>query len=361
MHCSRALKENAVKPSRLFLRALAMAGASMLLLAPAKAALQGPMGAERMIVGNRDSGDLSIIDTQLDVVVATIALPANPVLAEPMYITHAPTHQRLYVGDRRNDVVVVLDDTDFSVVGLVPVGDGLFHMWNDPAGTLLWVNNELDGTATLIDPGTLAVIATVPMPADLVNAGWGPHDVVLTPSGDRAYVSLVRPTGPVDWVVSFDTATLVELGRARVGKDPHLALQHAKQLLFVPTLSDGLTVLDPTLLTPIAYVVLPGSHGAALSNSGAFFYSTNPQGGAVPSIYTVDTNLPKYISEPVHTPLPVPHNLALTSDDLKLYVTHSGTSGDTVSVYDLSRINGRPTLRTLIPAGSNPFGILRVP
>jgi DNA-binding beta-propeller fold protein YncE len=255
----------------------------------------------------------------------------------------------------------VLDDADYTVEASVPVGAGLFHMWIDPGETLLWANNENDRTSTLIDPVSLGVIATLPMPPDLANAGWGPHDVVLSPAGDRAYVSLVEYTASFDYVVVFDTSNLAELARAQVGKDPHVSLQAAKQLLFVPTLSHGLTVLDALSLAPVDQLVLPGSHGAAMSHSGERFYTCNPQGGATPSLYTVDTDLPPFLPEPVHTPLAVPHNLALTGNDRKLYVTHSGTTGDTVSVYDIAPVTGRPRLRTLITAGSNPFGILRLP
>ena len=57
-------------------------------------------------------------------------------------------------------------------------GDGVFHMWSDPHDRQLWVNNDIDKTATVIDPVSLNVIATVPMPADLVADGYKPHDVV---------------------------------------------------------------------------------------------------------------------------------------------------------------------------------------
>lgn len=339
----------------------ALAGACALHSFASASAAQGPPAPERIVVADRGSGELSVIDTASDAVVATIALP-GALAPEPMYVTYSGPQDRLFAGDRANDAVVVLDASDFSVEAVVPAGDGVFHMWNDPAGKLLWVNNDVDKSATLIDPATLAVIATVPMPADLVAAGWKPHDVVLSPSGRRAYVSMIRPEGPRDWIVMFDTASLEEVNRAAVGKDPHVALHRSNHLLFVPTMaSNRVTVLDRTTLLPLAHLAVPGAHGAMLSPVGDFFYTTNLPGGGAAGIFTIDAQTLEQVGDPVDVSFPVPHNIALTSDGSKMYVTHSGPSADKVSVFDVSSLDGRPSPRGAITVGLNPFGIVLIP
>lgn len=349
-----------MKSSKLVVRAL-VGACSLYVLAPAIEAAPSPSPAERIVVANRNSGNLSIIDPALDAVIATVPFPGTPDPAEPLYFAYSLPDDRLFAGDRRNEVVVVFDAADFSVDGEIPVGEGQFHMWIDPAATLLWVNNETDGTATLIDPATLAVLDTVPMPADLVAGGWGPHDVVLSPAADRAYVTMVRSAGPRDFLLVFDTASRQVLHRIKVGTDAHVALHPGNNHVYVPTLSGHVMVFEATSFVQLEHIRVPGAHGALLSGSGEYFYATNPQGGAPPRITTIDTGTLKLSGNPVDSPFLVPHNMALTGDDSKLYVTHSGGAGTKVSVFDISPVDGRPILLTSITAGSNPFGILRIP
>jgi DNA-binding beta-propeller fold protein YncE len=177
----------------------------------------------RIVVANRASGSISVIDVETDSLVDNYALP-GPNSAEPMYVVYSKFSDRVFVGDRANDQVVVFDAADFSVEGTLPAGEGVFHMWADTRGRQLWVNNDIDNTATVINTHTLDLIATVPMPADLVAAGGKPHDVILDRAGRFAYVSMLGFAGPNDYVVQFSTRTFDEVNRAEVGKDPHLSL-----------------------------------------------------------------------------------------------------------------------------------------
>ena len=58
------------------------------------------------------------------------------------------------------------------------------------------------------------------------------------------------------------------------------------------------------------------------------------------------------------TPYPVPHNLALTPNGKKLFVTHSGGTADKVTVYRAR--SGHTASREYVgevTVGLNPFGI----
>ena len=56
------------------------------------------------------------------------------------------------------------------------------------------------------------------------------------------------------------------------------------------------------------------------------------------------------------TPYAVPHNIALTPDARRLYITHSGGSSDKVSVFQVGR-GGQLTPAGDITVGFNPFGL----
>lgn len=317
-----------------------------------------PIG--RIAVANRNAGSVTVIDAATDVVDGTYALPGTD--PEPMYIVWSQATNRVFVGDRANDAVVVFDGQDFSVVGTVPVGAGVFHMWADvKAVDQLWVNNDIDNTTTVIDPVSLAVLATVPTPADLVGLGGKPHDVLLSPDGAYAYISVLGVEGAHDYVVQFSTTTFEETARAAVGKDPHLSATFANKLLYVPCQnSDAVFVLNRETLALVDMIDAPGAHGAGMPFNGERFYTTNISGGGTGGLISINTAAGA-ISATRNTPVATPHNIALAPnlkaapDAQKLYITHSGATATTVSVYDVS--GDAPVFVTTVQTGLNPFGI----
>ena len=191
----------------------------------------------KIVVANRGSGNISVIDARSGELVTNIDLPQfdNDNIPEPMYVAYSRPDDRVFVGDRANDRVVAFDARDFSVIGTVNTGHGVFHMWIDQLGKQLWVNNDIDNTTPVIDPHSLEVIATVLTPADLVEQGGKPHDVIVDHKSKFAYVSVIGLSGANDYVVQFRTDTFDETARAEVGKDPHLSLTRRNAYLYVPT------------------------------------------------------------------------------------------------------------------------------
>lgn len=315
------------------------------------------LDAGKIIIANRGSGTLSVISVTTDEVVTDIALPGP--LAEPMYVVYVPSVHRVFVGDRAHNRVVVYDADDLSLEGTVSVGAGVFHMWANPQGTQLWVNNDIDGTASIVNPLTLEVVAIVPMPADLVALGGKPHDVVLDTR--FAYVTLVGLPDQ-DYVVKISQRTYQEMARAAVGKDPHVSLTLRNNLLYVPSQgANTVFVLDRKSLQAVEQVPVPGAHGAGMARKGKTFYTTNLPGGGVDGLVAIDTRSNRVIGTPVNTPYPVPHNIALIPNGRKLYVTHSGATADRVTVYTADRDDRVPTPFTEVTVGVNPFGLSYVP
>ncbi|MFK7847008.1 MAG: YncE family protein [Rhodothermales bacterium] len=334
------------------------AGEALVASSAANQARNGSLG--RIVVANRNSGTVSVINAATDEVQGTYALPGAD--AQPMYVVWSQATNRVFVGDRANNEVVVFNGKDFSVAGRVPAGEGVFHMWADvKAVNQLWVNNDIDNTTTVIDPVSLKVLATVDTPYDLVALGGKPHDVLISPEGDYAYISVLGIEGDNDYVVQFSTKTFKETARAAVGQDPHLSATFENEYLYVPCQnSDAIYVLDRGTLAFVKMIDAPGAHGAGMPFNGETFYTTNLPNSGNGGLIAVDTNT-NSVSSTVDAPLAVPHNIALAPnakaapDAQKLYITHSGATSSAVSVYDVS--GGSPVFVTIVETGLNPFGI----
>ncbi len=306
----------------------------------------------RVVVANRGSGTISVIDAQSLAVTATVPLPG--VSPEPMYVVDVAAMGRVFVGDRANDHVVAFDSRTFDVLGTVSTGPGVFHMWADPQGRQLWVVNDIADAVTVIDPVDLSVIATVPMPADL-TAPCRPHDTILDPMAAHAYVSML--CAGQDYIVKFSTATFQEVDRAAVGEDPHLSLARQNGFLYVPTQnSNAVEVLSRATLDLVANLPVPGAHGAGMQRSGRVFFTTNLPGGGPDGLFAIDTRSNSVIGA-VDTPETVPHNLALSPAGNRLFLTHSGALNTAVTVYSASPMDPVPQYVATITVGLNPFGL----
>ncbi|MBD3334487.1 MAG: beta-propeller fold lactonase family protein [Candidatus Eisenbacteria bacterium] len=316
------------------------------------------------VVANRGSGSISVVDARTNTVSGTYMLPAatGEPTPEPMYVVYTHQGDRVFVGDRANDRVAVFNARTYDVEGTIPAGDGVFHMWADRRGRQLWVNNDIDNTVTVIDPQSLEVIATVPIPADLVAMGGKPHDVILGPRGMNAYVTVLGVSGPSDYVVQFRTHDFEEVARAEVGKDPHVSLAWNRRWLFVPCQnSDQVVVLNRFGLHREAVLSIPGAHGAGMARNGRFFYTTNLTGGGADALFTINTRTLEVVGGAVDAPYAVPHNIALTSNSRKLFVTHSGATSDKVTIYKRRGFSPVPEYSDEVTVGLNPFGITFVP
>jgi len=340
----------------------ALMGALLLvagLVAGGSPASAGHRDEGTVVVANRAGGTLSLIDVATDTATElAIPAPSGGFTPEPMYVVY--TAGRVFVGDRANDRVVVYEPRHWTTVGEVATGAGVFHMWADPRGRQLWVNNDIDNTMTVIDPRSLEVEATVPLPADLVADGGRPHDVIL----DRrsAHVTVVGLAGTDDAVVRFDLRTFEEKARAAVGKDPHVTLDPSRGDLFVASQNaNEIAVLHRRTLERLDTLSVPAAHGLDIDRRARVVYTTNIAGGGSDALWAVDTRTGGILGDPVDAPFPTPHNIVLTAGNDKLYVTHSGLNAAQVSVFGIDRRTRLPELVATVTVGPNPFGLEFVP
>jgi DNA-binding beta-propeller fold protein YncE len=336
--------------------------ATALVLASLPPALaEAAPGGGKLAVANRASGTISVISTNTDAA-TTYALPAGDLAPEPMYVFYSPIQRRVFVGDRANGRVVAFDADTFAVDGMAAAGAGVFHMWGSRATGELWVNNDIDNTTSVIDMRTLATIATIPTPADLIAMGGKPHDVIVDPQGFYAYITVIGVAGPGDYVVQVDARSYEIVATAMVGDDAHVSLSAGKPNLYVPAQgSDVVNVLDRASLASVADIPIPGAHGAGMSVNGRYLYTTNLPDGGNDALWVIDTATNTVVGDPVDTPYAVPHNIALTPNGKKLYLTHSGATSDKVTVYRMSGRSPVPSYFGEVTVGLNPFGIAYVP
>jgi DNA-binding beta-propeller fold protein YncE len=341
----------------------------------------------RVIVANRTSGTLSIIDEKTSTLVKNVTVAgkyARP--PEPMYVNYIANLNRLLVCDRSNNQIIALDAKNYRLINTVPMGKGAFHMWTDGVGKQTWAVNDVDKSFTIINPKTMKVLKTLSIPEDLKDQGGKPHDIILDKKGKYAFATIVGvgATTDPDYVVQYSTKTFAEIARFPTGKDPHVGVLNDGKLLFVPTQNASkVYVLDPNkqeennpkqIKSMATAIDVPGAHGAAWTPNGQYFYTSNLPGIASPvdgknyALWTIDTKTKEVVSQSLFPDAPklkAAHNITINGNGSKLYLTHSGhedgdSTGD-VSIYNITGPNGVPVLEAIISVGINPFGIAYVP
>lgn len=298
---------------------------------------------DAIVVANRGSGDVSVIDADtLDV--TTFDLPGD---AEPMYVSHDGRRDRVLVGDRASSSVVALDDETFEVVGTVAVGDGVFHQWLDPNRRQLWVVGDTSQTVTVVDAGRLEVLSTIDIPADLVARGGKPHDVFV--KGRFAFVSMLGLDDGSGVVLRYSTRTFEETGRIATGADPHLYVRGGT--LYVASQgASTVTSYRTATLDERNRTEVPNAHGIWVTRRREVLV-TNIAGGGTDAVWDLDRRL--RVDDVVDTAVPTPHNLV--EFDGHVYVTHSGATADQVSVIHHDRRGFGDS--TTVTVGTNPFGL----
>lgn len=336
---------------------------------PAVAVALPPTDAGKILVTNRTSGTLSVIDVATDMVVETVSLAVPGFRPpDPMYVSFIPKLKQVFVNDRTNDALTVLDAETFELLDSVPVGKGAFHMWADPNGKQLWAVNDIDKTMTVINPTTLDTLTTIPIPSDLAELGGKPHDVALDNTGKAAFVTILGTKDKKGYVLRYDTKTFKLTHRAEVGGDPHVGLAWKKAQMYVACQDDDqVYVLSTKDLRPVHEPIsVPNTHGTGWSHKDATFFTTNITEKGVDGLFAINTlnhavigkaNTGEGSEESLED---VPHNIAISGNDSKLYISHSGHDegefSGVVTVYDI-RDPKEPTYLHTIHVGLNPFGI----
>ena len=103
-------------------------------------------------IANRAADVITVVDTAIDKVVATIPIPDGP----PQYLAFAPDGSRLYISvfndpDRSINKVVVLDTQTNTVLTTIEVGTRPYALAVKPDGSEIYVPNHDSGTVSVIE------------------------------------------------------------------------------------------------------------------------------------------------------------------------------------------------------------------
>lgn len=134
----------------------------------------------RAYVSNAASGNISVINTASNTVVATIAIPTGPEFFQAI----TPDGAHLYETDGCCRVFVV-DTTTNTLSSTILVGRGPGPITVTPDGLQIFVVNQGDQTVSVIDTASNTVVGE-PIPVASESSGSG--GLVFTPDGGHAYV-----------------------------------------------------------------------------------------------------------------------------------------------------------------------------
>lgn len=225
-----------------------------------------PSGRQ-LYVANTDAGTITVVDTAVNAVTATIKVPVGP----PQYLAFSPDGKRIYVSVWNNERTIaalcVVDATRNAVIETIPMASRPFVPAVTPDGTRVYVPNHDTGDIAVIDTRTNAKLTDFPVPKN-------PHWVSFTPDGTRAYVADHESN-----VVSVvDTATDQVVATEPVGTSPHSIAVHPTRPLVANVNYDSASVTMIDTNTNHAVATVPvgrNPQDVTWSADGRFAYVAN--------------------------------------------------------------------------------------
>lgn len=216
----------------------------------------------QVYVTNEFSNSISVIDTAINAVVATV-----PVGNTPTGVAVNSLGTRAYVSNFASNNVSVIDTGTDRVIATVGVGHAPFGLTVSPDGTRVYVANSGGSDVSVIDAGTNTVVATVAV-------GAAPRNVAGSPTGTRIYAS----NGGASSVAVIDTTTNATVATVPVGSHPlGIAVNPTGTRVYVANnLSNSVSVIDTSTNTVMATVTVGDSpSGLAVNPAGSRIYVAN--------------------------------------------------------------------------------------
>jgi uncharacterized protein (TIGR03437 family) len=253
-----------------------------------------------------------------------------------------------YVANFGSGNVSVIDTSTNKVIATVMVGSQPQGIAVTPDGASVYVAN-CGGDVFVIDTATNKV-------AKKFLAGACPTAVAITPDGTRAYVTLDNASS----VAVIDTSSNTVMTKIPVGTSPAgIAITPDGTHVYVTNVGamatgSSVSVIDTSSNTVVATVALGnvGSVGVAITPDGTRAYVTNVVPGSVSVIDTSSNTVADTLS--VANVGDTPVGVAITPDGAHLYVLTYGPNGTgPVDVIDTST----NTIVDMVSVGTGPSGV----
>ncbi|MCJ2034509.1 YncE family protein [Methylobacterium sp. J-068] len=153
---------------------------------------------------------------------------------------------RLYVADRESRQVSVIDTATMARVAVVPVGAAPFALGLNPAEDRLYVANVRSGDVSVIDTATRKAVATFAV-------GGMPYGVAVSPDGGRVLVTNQQ----AGTLVVLDARDGTTRATVPVGRYPEGVAVAGAQAYVANWFSDSVSVVDLTSLRETARIAVP--------------------------------------------------------------------------------------------------------
>lgn len=276
---------------------------------------------EHVYVANGNDQSITVVDTSVNEVTATIPIAAGP----PQFLTFAPDGRTLYVTVSNDQGTIhaidVLDTGSNAVIATIPQSGMPMRVAVSPDGRRLFVANHELPFVSVIDAGTNTVIGQV-------NVKPNPHWVTFSPDGSRAYTA----NHESDVVSVIDTATLQVLATIPVGTSPHSIAANPRLPLVANVNYNAGSVSEINTATGKVSATIPvgeNPQDIAWSPDGRFAYIVNNGSNTVSVIDTASNRVTKTIPTGA-----APTSITVQSGGHQAYV--SNLNSGTVTVLKLA-------------------------
>ncbi|MDQ6727201.1 MAG: beta-propeller fold lactonase family protein [Actinomycetota bacterium] len=226
---------------------------------------------------------------------------------------------RAYVTDLFDGTVSVIDRATNAVIATIPVGGSPWAVAVSPDGAAVYASSTDDSTVAVIDPVTDTVVAVIPV-------GALPTGIAFTPDSTRAYV-VNGQDGTVS-VIDTATRTVTTTIALPAGSEPiELGISPDGTRAYVTNSGlDTVSVINTATNTVIADIPVDSQpFGVAVSATRAYVANQNSD---TVSVINTATNA-------VVATIPVggrPQGVALSPNGMTLFVTNSDSG--TLSIID---------------------------
>jgi YVTN family beta-propeller protein len=259
-------------------------------------------------VTNRDPQLITVIDTTINKITATIPIPAGP----PRFVAFAPDGKRAYVSIYNDqatvNLVAVLDTATNTVLTTIPVDERPFALAVSPDQRTVWVPSHDTSTIDIVDTSTNTVVKKIPVAPN-------PHWVAFDTADGRVYVA----NHESNLLTVLDPSNYSVVATIPAGKSPHSVAVSPDGRRVSEVNYDGNNVMVVDTSTNQVVATIPvglNPQDISYAADGHYAYTANVEDGTI-SVIDMVTNT-------VTATIPIggsPTSVAVTPDGSRAYVT----------------------------------------